>query len=133
MSTWSAFKKLARQIFLTSYGCECDWFRNPKKLIAAGYVTFPINGNEGEISGETQGETDHSQADALDSELSTLSSSSTTASSPPETTVFNKEKFLTEVQKYRCLWDTKSESYKNRIIKQNAWTKIVEAFDKEGK
>ena len=71
-------------------------FETLKKLIAAGYVTFPINGNEGEISGETQGETDHSQADALDSELSTLSSSSTTASSLPETNVFNKEKFLIE-------------------------------------
>ena len=46
---------------------------------------------------------------------------------------FNKEMFIEEVRKYRCLWDINSESYKNRPIKQNAWGKIAAVFNKDGK
>ena len=46
---------------------------------------------------------------------------------------FNKEMFIEEVRKYRCLWDINSESYKNRPIKQNAWSKIAAVFNKDGK
>ena len=28
---------------------------------------------------------------------------------------FDKEMFIEEVRKYRCLWDINSESYKNRL------------------
>ena len=46
---------------------------------------------------------------------------------------FDKEMFIEEVRKYRCLWDINSESYKNRPIKQNAWDKIAAVFNKDGK
>ena len=46
---------------------------------------------------------------------------------------FDKEMFIEEVRKYRCLWDINSESYKNRPIKQNAWGKIAAVFNKDGK
>ena len=45
---------------------------------------------------------------------------------------FNKEVFLEEVCKYRCLWDIASEEYKMRPMKQNAWSKIGQLFNKDG-
>ena len=45
---------------------------------------------------------------------------------------FDKELFLEEVRKYRCLWDINSEAYKNRPIKQNAWTLIGKLFNRDG-
>lgn len=45
---------------------------------------------------------------------------------------FDKEMFLEEVRKYRCLWDINSESYKIRPTKQNAWTRIGAVFNKDG-
>ena len=47
-------------------------------------------------------------------------------------TEFNKELFLEEVRKYRCLWDISSEVYKSRPMKQNAWSKIGQLFNKYG-
>ena len=45
---------------------------------------------------------------------------------------FDKEVFLEEVRKYRCLWDIASEGYKIRPMKQNAWSKIGHLFNKDG-
>ena len=55
--------------------------------------------------------------------------------SPEEmpSTDFEKELFLEEIRKYRCLWDTNSEGYKSRPIKQNAWSKLSQLFNKDGK
>ena len=47
-------------------------------------------------------------------------------------TEVNKELFLEEVQKYRCLWDISSEVCKSRPMKQNAWSKIGQLFNKDG-
>ncbi|XP_065068912.1 uncharacterized protein LOC135694146 [Rhopilema esculentum] len=44
---------------------------------------------------------------------------------------FDKEVFLEEVRKYRCLWDIASEGYKIRPMKQNAWSKIGQLFNKD--
>ena len=39
-------------------------------------------------------------------------------------TEFDRELFIEEVRKYRCLWDISSEVYKSRPMKQNAWSKL---------
>ncbi|XP_071949661.1 uncharacterized protein [Antedon mediterranea] len=44
---------------------------------------------------------------------------------------FDKELFLEVVRKYRCLWDTHCEGYKNRPMKQTAWVKIGQVFNKD--
>ena len=46
---------------------------------------------------------------------------------------FDKEVFLEEVRKYRCLWDVNSEGYKMRPMKQNAWLQISAIFNRDGK
>ena len=46
---------------------------------------------------------------------------------------FDKEMFIEEVRKYKCLWDIHSKSYKNSHIKQNPWGKIAAEFNKDGK
>ena len=84
------------------------------------------------IPGDTRDETGHSKAGRLMLDLSTTSSTPMTAA-PPETAVFDNEIFFMEVRKCRCLWDAKSESYKNRTKKQNAWAKIADVFDRDGK
>ena len=50
----------------------------------------------------------------------------------PTSVEFDKEMFIEEVRKYRCLWDVNSEAYKNRLIKQNAWANIGTVFNKDG-
>ncbi|XP_071942983.1 uncharacterized protein [Antedon mediterranea] len=45
--------------------------------------------------------------------------------------LFNKELFIEEVRKHKCLWDVNSEQYKNRAIKVNAWKTIGEIFNRE--
>ena len=37
--------------------------------------------------------------------------------------------FMEEVQKYDCLYNKYSKSYKDKYIKINCWTKIGEKFD----
>ena len=51
----------------------------------------------------------------------------------PSSIEFDKEKFIEEVRKYRCLWDINLEAYKNRPIKQNSWGKIAVIFNKDSK
>ena len=45
---------------------------------------------------------------------------------------FEKELFLEEIRRYRCLSDTNSESYKSRPKKQNTWSKLSKLFNKDG-
>ena len=45
---------------------------------------------------------------------------------------FDKEVFIEEVRKYRCLWDINLEACKNRPIKQNVWNKIGLVFSRDG-
>ncbi len=45
---------------------------------------------------------------------------------------FEKELFLEELRKYRCLWDINSDGYKSRPMKQNAWSKLSQLFNKDG-
>ena len=47
--------------------------------------------------------------------------------------LFDKELFLEEVRKYRCLWDVTWPSCKERNTKANAWEKIAATFGKDGK
>ena len=47
--------------------------------------------------------------------------------------IFDKELFLEEVRKYRCLWNVSWPSYKERNTKANAWEKIVATFGKDVK
>ena len=46
---------------------------------------------------------------------------------------FDKEVFLEEVRKYRCLWDVNSEGYKMRPMKQNAWLQMSAVINRDGK
>ena len=46
---------------------------------------------------------------------------------------FDKELFLEEVRKYRCLWYVTWPSYKERNAKANAWEKIAATFGRDGK
>ena len=46
---------------------------------------------------------------------------------------FDKEVFLEEVRKHRCLWDVNSEGCKIRPMKQNAWLQILAVFNRDGK
>ena len=46
---------------------------------------------------------------------------------------FDKEIFLSELQSYRCIWDVKSTSYKDRNMKTKAWKKLGEFFKRDGK
>ena len=46
---------------------------------------------------------------------------------------FDKELFLVEIRKYKCLWDIKSPSYKERNTKANAWMKLAATFGRDGK
>ena len=47
--------------------------------------------------------------------------------------LFNKEIFLEETRKYRCLWDVSWPSYKKQNTKANAWEKIAATLGKDGK
>ena len=51
----------------------------------------------------------------------------------PVSVHFDKELFLEEVRKYRCLWDVNSEGYKLRPMKQNAWIQISAVLKRDGK
>lgn len=56
------------------------------------------------------------------------------AVSPVEEHVeFDKEFFIEEVRQLRCLWDTSNPSYKDRTVKANAWKKLSQIFDRDGK
>ncbi|CAB3989361.1 Hypothetical predicted protein [Paramuricea clavata] len=46
---------------------------------------------------------------------------------------FDKEFFIEEVRQLSCLWDTSSSLYKDRTVKANAWKKLSEIFDRDGK
>ena len=46
-------------------------------------------------------------------------------------TEFDRELFIEEVRKYRCLWDISSEVYKSRPMKQNVWSKLGQLFNKD--
>lgn len=41
---------------------------------------------------------------------------------------FDTDSFISEIQKYPCIWDYKSEAYSNRVEKNNAWANICEKF-----
>jgi hypothetical protein len=45
---------------------------------------------------------------------------------------FDRELFIEEVKKYRCLWDTNATSYKERSSKANAWKQLSATFKKDG-
>lgn len=45
----------------------------------------------------------------------------------------DKEFFIEEVRQLSCLWDTSNPSYKDRTVKANAWKKLSEIFDRDGK
>ena len=47
-------------------------------------------------------------------------------------TEFDRELLIEEVRKYRCLWDISSEVYKSKPMKQNAWYKLGQLFNKDG-
>ena len=49
-----------------------------------------------------------------------------------ESDVFDRELFLVELRKYRCLWDINAETYKNRGTKSNAWQCLASIFNKNG-
>jgi hypothetical protein len=42
--------------------------------------------------------------------------------------VFDTEAFICEIKKHPCLWNYKSESYSNRIERNNTWALICEKF-----
>ena len=46
---------------------------------------------------------------------------------------FDKEFFIEEVMQLSCLWDTSNPSYKDITVKANAWQKLSEIFDRDGK
>eukprot|EP00112_Aurelia_sp_Birch-Aquarium-sp1_P006989 Seg1763.3 transcript_id=Seg1763.3/GoldUCD/mRNA.D3Y31 product="hypothetical protein" protein_id=Seg1763.3/GoldUCD/D3Y31 len=82
---------------------------------------------------------DETQSTVHDSEPSSLGQKNDDLSegqqaSPEEmpSKEFEKELFLEEIRMYRCLWDTNSEGYKNRPMKQNAWSKLSQLFNKDG-
>ena len=48
-------------------------------------------------------------------------------------TVFDKELFIEELRQLGCLWNTSLPSYKDRTVKANAWKKLSQIFDRDGK
>ena len=47
--------------------------------------------------------------------------------------VFDKELFIEELRQLGCLWNTSLPSYKDRTVKANAWKKLSQIFDRDGK
>ena len=47
--------------------------------------------------------------------------------------VFDKELFIEEIGQLGCLWNTSLPSYKDRTVKANAWKKLSQTFDCDGK
>ena len=45
----------------------------------------------------------------------------------------DKEAFIEEVRKFKCLWDINDPSYKERTTKLNAWKALSTIFRKDGK
>ena len=45
---------------------------------------------------------------------------------------FDKEAFIEEVRKFKCLWDINDPSYKERTTKLNAWKALSTIFRKDG-
>ena len=52
---------------------------------------------------------------------------------PQVETVFDKELFIEEIRQLGCLWNTSLPSYKDRTVKANAWKKLSQIFDRDGK
>ena len=46
---------------------------------------------------------------------------------------FEKENFLEEIRKYKCLWNINTPCYKDRNMKMNAWLQISNVFNREGR
>ena len=55
------------------------------------------------------------------------------AVSPTEYVEFGKEFFIEEVRQLSFLWDSSNPSYKNRTVKANAWKKLSDIFNRDGK
>jgi len=49
-----------------------------------------------------------------------------------ESKSFDHEEFIDRLKELPCLWNTSISSYKDRIVKLNAWRKLVELFGRDG-
>jgi len=45
---------------------------------------------------------------------------------------FDHEEFINRLKELPCLWNTSISSYKDRLVKLNAWRKLVKLFDRDG-
>ena len=49
-----------------------------------------------------------------------------------ESKSFDHEEFIDQLKELPCLWNTSISSYKDRIVKLNAWRKLAKLFDRDG-
>lgn len=49
----------------------------------------------------------------------------------PRTMSFDTDKFISEIQSRKAIWDLQSEEYANRDLKKKQWEEIVELFGGE--
>ena len=109
------------------------------RMMEASAATLGFDDNED----ETQSKVHDSESSSFGQTRTTLSTFNdldeghchgASQASPEEvpSKEFEKELFLEEIRRYRCLWDTNSEGYKSRPMKQNAWSKLSQLFNKDG-
>ena len=48
-----------------------------------------------------------------------------------ESKSFDHEEFIDRLKELPCLWKTSISSYKDRIVKLNAWRKLAKLFDRD--
>ena len=48
--------------------------------------------------------------------------------SPENAVEFDEERFVEEIRKYECIWDTKYRAYKDNGKKRNAWFELCTLF-----
>ena len=99
---------------------------------SVGMSQIRTNDDERVLLGQEQGDDDDLNLDSAQDFSTAEDQSAPHSATARDTDIeFDKELFIEEVRKFRCLWDLNSSCFKDRQMKRNAWAQIGQILNKE--